>query len=165
MNVFLNHPTNSTQKSLFSCKLQIILILMCPLLFSFHRWGGKDKVICHNLYNRVTEHTEIRKTKHESWRVRVYFFVLWNFFQCVPSSFLLKKINTSLTKHELKCDVCCFWFYWCLGKEFLALVGKLWRDFFLKVCNVFPVLKQHLILIYPANVTHQTHKNYTHSHT
>lgn len=36
--------------------------------------------------------------------------------------------------------------------------GEALKRFFLKVCNVFPVLKEHLILIYSAYVTYQTHK-------
>lgn len=43
--------------------------------------------------------------------------------------------------------------------------GEALKRVFLKVCNVFPVSKQHLIFIYPANVTYQAHTKYTHAHT
>ena len=43
--------------------------------------------------------------------------------------------------------------------------GEALKRVFLKVCNVFLVSKQHLIFIYPANVTYHAHTQNTHALT
>lgn len=113
-------------------------------------WDKKDK-------NWYSEHTCVWTLKLSWW------FVL---SLAVAQLQFSRRNNIWVTKQEHKCGVCCFWFHWCLRKEFLALVVKLWRRVFLKVCNVFLVSKQHLIFIYPANVTYprHTHTKFT-AHT